>query len=146
TSESLGILPIPDDICDLSGMMKYIPSLDSGQKYLYLASHQGTQKPILPVHTPEERTLFRFFLHHEPLFTPCAGEPNWCAAVKLWNLKADREEFVYYKLVEHLKVYYTKWKGLSQIHDALSISADARKPLVSIIHDARRSINALPVP
>ncbi|EKM73567.1 hypothetical protein AGABI1DRAFT_134505 [Agaricus bisporus var. burnettii JB137-S8] len=34
TSESLGILPIPDDIRDLSGMMKYIPSLDSGQKIL----------------------------------------------------------------------------------------------------------------
>ncbi|EKM73525.1 hypothetical protein AGABI1DRAFT_134593 [Agaricus bisporus var. burnettii JB137-S8] len=92
TSESLGILPIPDDIRDLSGMMKYIPSLDSGQKYSYLASRQGTRKPILPVHTPEERTLFRFFLHHEPLFTPCAGEPNWRAAVKVWNSKADRED------------------------------------------------------
>lgn len=98
TSESLGILPIPDDVRDLSGMIKYDPFLDSRQKYSYLASRQGTQKPVLPVHTPEEQALFRFLLQYELSFNPCAGEPNWRSAVKVWNSKADHEELIYYKV------------------------------------------------
>lgn len=99
TSESFGILPIPDDIRLSSGMAPFVPSTcDSSQQHWFLASKQGTRKPILPVHTKEEHQLFKSLLKHDPSFTPQTGEPNWRAAVKVWNSYADRTGNVYYKV------------------------------------------------
>jgi hypothetical protein len=50
------------------------------------------------------------------------------------------------KLIEQLKVYYTKWKLLSHIKETLSLSADARKPLSLVIHDPLRSTRAPAIP
>ena len=50
------------------------------------------------------------------------------------------------KLIEQLKVYYTKWKQLSHIKETLSFSAEVRKPLSLIIHDPLRSTRAPAIP
>lgn len=50
------------------------------------------------------------------------------------------------KLIEQLKVYYTKWKQLSHIKETLSLSAEVRKPLSLIIHDPLRSTKAPAIP
>lgn len=98
TSETLGVLPIPDDIRSLSGMAPYVPTVDKDQHHQYLAMRQGTRKPILPVHTNVEQELFHSLQQHNPLFAPCTGEPDWQEAVKVWNSYADRLDNVYYKV------------------------------------------------
>ena len=50
------------------------------------------------------------------------------------------------KLIEQLKVYYTKWKLLSHIKETLSLSAEVRKPLSLVIHDPLRSTRAPAIP
>ena len=50
------------------------------------------------------------------------------------------------KLIEQLKVYYTKWKQLSHIKETLSLSAEVRKPLSLVIHDPLRSSKAPAIP
>jgi hypothetical protein len=50
------------------------------------------------------------------------------------------------KLIEQLKVYYTKWKLLSHIKETLSLSAGVRKPLSLAIHDPLRSTRAPAIP
>lgn len=54
TTEVAGVLPIPSNIRELSGMASYEPTLDFRQSYAYLANLQGTRKPILPVHSHAE--------------------------------------------------------------------------------------------
>jgi len=98
TKEVIGILPIPNDIRLSSGMAEYIPAIDRKQKHHFLASMQGTQKPVLPIHTLSERNLFRHLLKTEPSFSPQNGEPQWKAAVKIWNAWADKTQDISYKV------------------------------------------------
>jgi hypothetical protein len=98
-------------------------------------------------------------------FSPKSGEPRWRDAVKIWNQNADRMDDVSYKvctntylenlsisltlnskLIELLKVYYTKWKLLSHVKETLSLSADAQKPLSLVIHVPLRSTRAPAIP
>lgn len=58
STETLGILPIPADVRTLSGMTEFNANTDSKQYYAYFATMQGTHKPILPVHTFQEHSLF----------------------------------------------------------------------------------------
>ena len=46
------------------------------------------------------------------------------------------------KLIEQLKVYYTKWKLLSHTKETLSLSAGVRKPLSLVVHNPLRSTRA----
>jgi hypothetical protein len=59
TKEVAGILPIPDELRSRSGMGSFMKSLHSKQPNHFLASMQGTRKPVLPIHNPEERELFQ---------------------------------------------------------------------------------------
>jgi hypothetical protein len=98
-------------------------------------------------------------------FSPKSGEPRWRDAVKIWNQNADRMDDVSYKvctntylenlsisltlnskLIELLKVYYTKWKLLSHVKETLSLSADAQKLLSLVIHVPLRSTRAPAIP
>ena len=98
TKEVLGILPIPEEIRFSSAMTAYIPSLDQNQKHNFLAKIQGTRKPILPIHTPSEKQLFRQLMNTNSAFSPKSGEPRWRDAVKIWNQHADRMDDVSYKV------------------------------------------------
>ena len=166
TTEVLGILPIPDDIRMNTAMLPFNASLDRQQKHKFLAEIQGTRKPILPVHTPAEKKLFRDLMNRNPAFSPISGEPRWRDAVQVWNSIAERTDDISYKviiklltsyliltvyhiqkqLIEQLKTYYTKWKTLSHVHETLSLSANVRAPISNIIHDPTRSVRAPPVP
>jgi hypothetical protein len=98
TKEVLGILPIPEEIRFSSAMTAYVPPLDQNQKYNFLAKIQGTRKPILPIHTPSEKQLFRQLMNSNSAFSPKSGEPRWRDAVKFWNQNADRMDDVSYKV------------------------------------------------
>jgi hypothetical protein len=98
TAEVIGILPIPDDVRELSAMAPYVHSSTNHQKYSFIASMQGTRKPVLPVHTASEEQYFRTLMNTDPSFSPQSGEPHWGEAVKVWNSNAEVQDGVYYKV------------------------------------------------
>jgi hypothetical protein len=96
-SESSGILPIPPDIRSQSGMSEYNPLLDAKQPHHFLAELQGTRKPILPIHTSEERELFSQLMRTNLAFNS-TSIPNWKEAVRVWNRYADVNMHISYKV------------------------------------------------
>ena len=99
-SEVLGILPIAEDIRSSSGMAAYIPALHRNEvalQYRFLAELQGTRKPVLPIHTAAEKSLFKD-LENNPAYSSESGDPQWKLAVRIWNAEADVREDVFYKV------------------------------------------------
>ena len=95
TTETLGILPIPLEIRESSGMAAYvsgpIANIKTGerkkpQRHDFLAQIQGTRKPVLPIHTIAERHMFQTLMTKNREFNPPnVSEPPWNEAVKVWN-------------------------------------------------------------
>lgn len=54
-----------------------------------LLSYKGPKKPVLPVHTPVEKKLFKELLENNPAFSSESGDPQWRLAVRIWNAEAD---------------------------------------------------------
>ena len=99
TRERLGILPIPSDVRQSSGMAEFnISTIDRTQPHLYLAQMQGTRKAILPVHTSAEHDLFRNLMKSNPVFNAQSSGPIWKLAVKVWNEFADKQPGIFYKV------------------------------------------------
>ncbi|KAH9483209.1 hypothetical protein JR316_0005313 [Psilocybe cubensis] len=146
TSEVLGILPIPLEIRTSAGMTEYTPSLDRRQKHAFLAQMQKTRKPILPVHNPDEKQLFRHLMQKNPEYNSVSSGPIWKEAVKVWNHYADTEPTISYKLIEQLKSYYSKWKTLVNSKETLTMTYDTRRPLALELTDPTRSSTAPRVP
>lgn len=78
-------------------MARYCHPQDRKQRQHFLAKMQGTHKPVLPVHSPAERDLFRQLMTTEHEFNKPNG-PNWIEAVKIWNWHADRQTEITYKV------------------------------------------------
>jgi hypothetical protein len=102
TTEVLGILPIPTSIRTETGMAEYQPAADHKQKHHFLAEMQGTRKPVLPVHSPAERNLFRQLMNTSLEFNQPDGPPNWKQAIKLWNRQADMTDGISYKVCQQI--------------------------------------------
>ncbi|KAF8809041.1 hypothetical protein BYT27DRAFT_7095061, partial [Phlegmacium glaucopus] len=147
-NEVLGILPILPDVRIKSGMSEYIPSLElelCKRQHAFLARKQGIQKPALPVHTPLERDKFRTLMRENTTFCPKSGPINWDDAAKVWNSLADREKNLTYKLGEQLMTYYHTWKMNLNIKETLSMTLDARRPVLHAIRNPLRLAHAPPV-
>ncbi|KAJ7099008.1 hypothetical protein C8R44DRAFT_748066 [Mycena epipterygia] len=114
----------------------------------FLASHQGTRKPVLPVNTPEERQLFTQLMSKETAFNSTTAGPNWTQGVKIWNRKAEYfvNDRVSYKVMEHLKGYYADWKTNVGIKQSMSVTAPNQTPLLTKLRHPDRSLQAPPVP
>ena len=100
-SEVLGILPIAEDIHLSSGMAAYIPALHRNEvalRYRFLAELQGTRKPVLPIHTAAEKSLFKDLLENNPAYSSESGDLQWKLAVRIWNVEADVREDIFYKV------------------------------------------------
>jgi hypothetical protein len=92
TDEVFGILPIPSEVQQETGMQAFNPSLDSKQTHHFLASMQGTRKAVLPVHTLDEYQLFnKFMVHHDS---------NWTGLAQSWNREAEVKSTIYYKVTQ----------------------------------------------
>jgi len=76
TSEVLGVIPVPAHVRQASGMAEFSPTLDCKQRHGFLAELQRTRKPVLPIHTPTERNLFRTLMEQNPEFNAKSG-PIW---------------------------------------------------------------------
>lgn len=147
TTEVAGVLPIPSQVRSSLGMGTYKSSLHSKQRHYFLASMQGTRKPVLPIHNSQERDLFRDFMTGDSGFNDPVSGPNWEHAVRLWNDTADTKEGISYKLTEQLKVYYNgDWKRNTNIKQTKSMTVDVRFPLKQSLRDPRRSSGAPKAP
>ena len=112
TTEVLGVLPIPANIRTESGMADYQPEIDSKQKHHFLAKMQGTRKPVLPVHSTAEHSLFRELMNTSPEFNRQGG-PNWKKAVKVWNRHADVTAAISYKVCNIDSLFYSYLENFS---------------------------------
>ncbi|KAF8057979.1 hypothetical protein FPV67DRAFT_1525179 [Lyophyllum atratum] len=144
SNEVSGVLPIPKDVRIKSGMAEYQTVIHSNQPHHFLASMQGTRKPVLPIHNTEERALFRELMSNNMKFSMKSGV-DWEEAVKVWNAHADEQRDISYKLTEHLKVYYGgDWEAQVNIKQTMSITASERLPLKRSLRDPTRSTLARP--
>jgi hypothetical protein len=102
TSEVSGILPIPEDVRQHSGMAKFVPLPPDSKKrrHQFLARKQGVRKPALPIHTNEERRYFRKLMRESPAFSKNGSPPNWKEATKVWNTLADENDELTYKVLQ----------------------------------------------
>ncbi|KAF6764006.1 hypothetical protein DFP72DRAFT_956173 [Ephemerocybe angulata] len=144
TTERLGILPIPEDVRLSSGIAAGSVVLSPGGSkskipHAYLARMQGTRKAILPVHTDEEKALFRALMASNPAFNSRTTGPTWKLAVKVWNEHAETSKHVYYKLVEQLKSYFTTWTANLSVVQTLSMTSLVRNPITAASRAISRS-------
>ncbi len=99
TAEVYGILPIPEDVRTISGMLPYDMTLPGSQCHRYLAQKQGTRKAVLPLHSVTEYQLFSKLIKEHPAFNvPDSREPDWSRAVKVWNHHAELTDNIAYKV------------------------------------------------
>lgn len=107
TTEVVGVLPVPPNIREISGMASFEPTIDFRQPHGHLASLQGTRKPILPVHSLQERQFFRALLNENKAFNSPNG-PDFKQAVRAWNHEADKTPSIFYKvrikILKHLLI------------------------------------------
>ncbi|KAF8075254.1 hypothetical protein FPV67DRAFT_1728203, partial [Lyophyllum atratum] len=143
TREVAGVLPIPEDVRRKSAMGSYIPGLHAKQRHHFLASMQGTRKPVLPIHNDSEKELFRRLMTGNTGFSDPVSGPRWDVAVEIWNNEADRNE----KLTEQLKVYYNgAWKKNANTKQTKAMTALVRLPIKEAVRNPQRSRDAPKVP
>ena len=98
TSETIGILAIPEELRAESRMSRFDPNIDSKQPHAYLAEKQHTRKAILPVHTPAEIDLFSTLMQEDDAFSSQSSGPRWSECVRSWNMKANEQNGIFYKV------------------------------------------------
>lgn len=104
---TVGIAKLSDKLREKCGMDEYNesdwPKEKSQKQMQFMAKQLGTKKPILPVHTKQERNLFKKL---EPRYVFKTEIPD--AMVKAWNVEASKTKGVYYKTSSLLTKYYNK--------------------------------------
>ncbi|XP_006457870.1 hypothetical protein AGABI2DRAFT_215844 [Agaricus bisporus var. bisporus H97] len=146
TSEVAGILPIPMGVQESCGIATYLPTHDAKQPNAFLASMQQTRKPVVPIHSPVERDLFRKLLREDPTFNNSRTGPQWKQAIKVWNRKAEEQSDITYKLIEHLTSYFTEWNTSLNVKESLTMSTTERKTLRDYIRGHQLDQRAPTVP
>lgn len=95
TTETIGILAVPESLRHDYNMAGFDDELaDKKQKHRYLAQMQGTRKAILPVHTEEEKKIFRDMMADSSVFAAC----HWKKAAPKWNERAETNTGLFYKV------------------------------------------------
>ncbi|PPR06280.1 hypothetical protein CVT24_000821 [Panaeolus cyanescens] len=145
TSERIGIVPVPSDVRLASGMAQYNHNIDNKRPQSYLARKQGTRKAILPIHTPTEQELFKELMKTNTAFNSRTTGPVWKLAVKEWNAHADKQDEIYYKLIEQLRVFYSSYMTRINVKQSLSLTANARRPIIQAVRDPARSDAVPPI-
>ena len=101
---------MPNDVCQEKSMQGFDPNFDYNQGHGFLTSKQGTQKPVLLIHTNRGHKLFKTLLAENSSFNNVTG-PSWNIAVEVWNRAVEIDLEISYKPVEQLMAYYSDWKS-----------------------------------
>lgn len=137
THEKQFILPIPGDLKVDYQIEDHreVNSLACDLKWM--AQRQQTRYPVLPIHTPEEKSLFR------QLVRSSNRQCDWKRLAREWNDKADGET-IFYKLPEHLDSYMTVAKRADNNRDTLATTLNEQNALHTMALSELRSENAVP--
>lgn len=103
SKETFGILPLSSHARTEMTMQTYDPQFAQAQKmrHQYLASKQLTKFAVLPVHTREEKSLFRMFVGDPKGLFSGPHEPKWLALTAKWSSHADGRNIFYKVLCHH---------------------------------------------
>ncbi|EPQ50510.1 hypothetical protein GLOTRDRAFT_133880 [Gloeophyllum trabeum ATCC 11539] len=141
STEVFGILALPDYKRLELGMLPYHHQFAIEQKIRHrqLAFRQNARIAILPVHTSNERALFKLLITGVHGCFGAQKEPQWDLLAVEWAKHANGTT-IFYKLKEHLKSYWKTWgenvneKKSIQINQAayqeISARLEADKPNV----------------
>ncbi|KAF9076554.1 hypothetical protein BDP27DRAFT_1357979 [Rhodocollybia butyracea] len=139
TRQTVGILSIPQSVCDAMKIQPYNSEVDAKQKQAYLARMQGTRLPVLPVHTLPEKALFNKLMRTSLTFQSCKTTVT-VAATEIWNREAKKSTDIYYKLEEQLTAYLNgPYKDSTNIRQSCSQARDATAMLGRVLQDSHRS-------
>ncbi|KAF8134402.1 hypothetical protein EV363DRAFT_1561939 [Boletus edulis] len=156
-NESFGIIQFKPDFFKPLGMFEYNDQYAHDQQihHRWVAEQQGTLVAVLPVHTREERDLFRLLVHSSPLFSDVATrQPNWTSLAAVWATHANGKT-IFYKvrglttrqtaitsqadlvvtpqLPEHLKVYYKIWNDYCNESNTIALNTDAANRIRALL-------------
>ncbi len=97
TTEVFGLLPLPETTRTKLAMLPYRSDFARSEKirHVYLAAQQGTLVAILPIHTPEERSLFRVLAKRPNGPFSGAKQPNWVTVAQEWSAYCDGKNIFY---------------------------------------------------
>jgi hypothetical protein len=147
SNESFGICPLPLEEMRLIGMQpseSLSPNEDDGllglrvstrlsldqspkanaSQYTFLAKWQQTRYAIVPVHTKQEKALFRSLLLEFTGEDANVDDRTWREFAVHWHRNADGRN-VFYKTTEHLKSYYTQWKAYRNVQRSIYLNQNA---------------------
>ncbi|KIO15548.1 hypothetical protein M407DRAFT_13243, partial [Tulasnella calospora MUT 4182] len=129
SEEYFGILPVME--LDWYEMVPYVVehSTDQKTRHDHLARLQGTLVAVLPVCTETERSLFSLMCHAQAVD---GKEPDWVEFARLWSRHADGRT-IFYKLPEHLSVYYKTWLERHNESNSVSDIAQDFKHIKSLL-------------
>ena len=96
-SETFGVLPLSDDTRAKFGMLVYHPDFarECKIRHPHLAQLQQTRMAILPVHTPEEKALYRLFLNDTAGHFAGKKQPNWITLTQQWSARCNGTSIFY---------------------------------------------------
>jgi hypothetical protein len=86
-------------------MHDYSEPFAVGEKILHrhLAKQQQTRIAVLPIHTPDERALFRLFMKFDE---SSKSQPNWTSFTSHWSEHCDGKT-IFYKVNFVFNVFFT---------------------------------------
>lgn len=116
-------------------LLKAPRSFDVIDQYSLLAERQGTKYAVLPVHTSEERKLFKTL--HQNNF-PTINSSVWIEFAKAWSAHVDGVK-VFYKTMEYLKSYFLTFTETCNHRNTVSANFTTVRP----VHRALTSSNRL---
>ncbi|SJL13797.1 uncharacterized protein ARMOST_17245 [Armillaria ostoyae] len=145
SAESFGILPLSTPVQEKLGMLPYHYNfaVDTKMRHHQLAWHQGTRIAILPIHTPEERAVFRALVKQPNGEFSKPTKPNWITVARKWMSYCDGVK-VFYKLPEHLKNYFKTWSEYRNQDNSVELNKIALTHLQSLLDVPPTTSKSLP--
>ncbi|KAJ7112383.1 hypothetical protein C8R43DRAFT_961795, partial [Mycena crocata] len=169
TTEQFGITRIPDTL-RIQGNFDGVPVLDpiaaenstlplssifpmklqfgtlSGKRtntYEYLASAQHTKYAVVPIHTPEEITLFEKQVQLGGNWFVATGQPSFEKMAGWWSKESNGKN-IFYKLPEHLMAQYKIWKARAKQRETMVATRAQRMPNELRIRSSTHIAQVLP--
>ncbi|KAG6370815.1 hypothetical protein JVT61DRAFT_11026 [Boletus reticuloceps] len=115
-------------------------------RHKWIAEQQGTLVAVLPVHSREERDLFRLLMQSSPLFSDATNrQPNWTSLAAVWATHANGKT-IFYKLPEHLKAYYKTWNDYCDENNTIAQNTAAAKRIRTLVRSSPPNITNIVAP
>jgi hypothetical protein len=117
TQERYGIVPQRD----INGFEPFDRSFKQNPSFYYLSKKLETKYPILPVHTSEEKRLFK------TIYETDVDEPISSYIRKFSELANGQD--IYYKMESHIREYRKKFEKALAARDSVRLLGDQREQL-----------------